>query len=107
LLLFRINESFPSEKPGEIMSMTIKSRAGFAAAAALLAIATASAASIANAAGTEQPGRCYGVNSCKGQGLCATSQNDCKGLNSCKGKGLLVKTPTECHALGGTLTEPK
>ncbi|HEX7907084.1 MAG TPA: hypothetical protein VF534_03210 [Paraburkholderia sp.] len=87
--------------------MNVKSRASFAAAAALLALASASVVSTANAAGAEQPGRCYGVNACKGQGLCATAKNDCKGTNSCKGKGVIVKTPSACRALGGTLTEPK
>jgi hypothetical protein len=89
------------------MSNTLKSRASFAAAAALIALATASIAHPAKAAGAEQPGRCYGVNSCKGQALCATAKNDCKGLNDCKGKGVVVKTPTECVAAGGSLTEPK
>jgi uncharacterized membrane protein len=90
-----------------VMNRTIKSRVSFATAAALLAIASASIASPANAAGAEQPGRCYGVNSCKGQGLCATAKNDCKGLNTCKGKGVVVKPASECLGLGGTLTEPK
>jgi uncharacterized membrane protein len=89
------------------MSNTIKSRSSLAAAAALIALATASMAPAAHAAGSDQPGRCYGVNACKGQGLCATSQNDCRGLNSCKGKGLVVKTAHDCLAAGGTLTEPK
>ena len=30
---------------------------------------------------------CKGMNSCKGQGGCASSDNGCKGKNSCKGKG--------------------
>lgn len=89
------------------MSKNLKSCANFAATAALIALAAASAPSTTYAAGAEQPGRCYGVNACKGQGVCATSKNDCKGLNECKGKGLLVKTPTECRALGGMLAEPK
>jgi uncharacterized membrane protein len=87
------------------MSILAKSRVSFAAAAALIAMTSATVVTSAHAA--EQPGRCYGVNSCKGQALCATSHNDCKGLNSCKGQGVVVKTPTECRALGGTLTEPK
>jgi uncharacterized membrane protein len=86
-------------------------RVGLAGAAALLAIATlgaanpSHAASNDNSAAKEQPGRCYGVNGCKGESLCATAKNDCKGLNQCKGQGVVVKTPTECKALGGTLTE--
>ena len=30
---------------------------------------------------------CKGLNACKGQGGCKTSDNGCKGKNSCKGKG--------------------
>jgi uncharacterized membrane protein len=90
---------------------TSKSRNSFAAAAALFALAIASVASPVyaadNGAQKEEPGRCYGVNSCKGQSLCATAKHDCKGLNSCKGQGVVVKTPSECKAAGGTLTEPK
>jgi len=80
-------------------------RVGMAGAAALLALATIGMSSPAFAAEKEQPGRCYGINNCKGESLCATAKNDCKGLNECKGKGVLVKTPAECKALGGTLTE--
>lgn len=88
-----------------------KSRSGFAAAAALIAIAAASVISPVKAAdqGAQQrePVRCYGVNSCKGESLCATSKHDCKGLNDCKGQGVVVKTKAECLSAGGTLTEPK
>ncbi|NII55335.1 hypothetical protein [Luteibacter sp. SG786] len=88
-----------------------KSRTGFAAAAALVALAVASIGTPVraadNAAPKEEPGRCYGINTCKGTSLCATAKNDCKGLNTCKGQGVLVKTPSECKAAGGTLTEPK
>jgi len=88
-----------------------KSRSGLAAAAALVAIAAASVISPVKAAdqGAQQrePVRCYGVNSCKGESLCATSKHDCKGLNDCKGQGVVVKTKAECLTAGGTLTEPK
>jgi hypothetical protein len=87
------------------MSNIAKSRVSLAAAAALIALASAAIVTPAHAA--EQPGRCYGVNSCKGQALCATAKNDCKGLNDCKGKGVVVKTASDCLAAGGTLTEPK
>jgi len=30
---------------------------------------------------------CKGMNSCKGQGGCSSSDMSCKGKNSCKGKG--------------------
>lgn len=90
------------------MSTSIKSHLSLATAAALIAMASASFAAVASAADqAEQPGRCYGVNSCKGESLCATAKNDCKGLNSCKGQGVIVKTPSECLKAGGTTTEPK
>jgi uncharacterized membrane protein len=88
-----------------------KSRTSFASAAALVALAVASIASPLHAAdqasGKEEPVRCYGVNTCKGNSLCATSKHDCKGLNDCKGHGVVVKTKSACLAAGGTLTEPK
>ena len=91
------------------MSIAHKSRASLAGAAALIALASAALSAPAFAADKvkEEPGRCYGINTCKGTSLCATAKNDCKGLNECKGQGVLVKTPTECKALGGTLTETK
>lgn len=89
------------------MNSTLKNRFSIATAAALIALASASFAVSASAADKEQPGRCYGVNSCKGTSLCATAKNDCKGLNSCKGEGVVVKTKSECLSAGGTLTEPK
>lgn len=90
------------------MNTALKSRLSLAAAAALVALASASFVSTASAADQqEKPGRCYGVNTCKGQSLCATAKHDCKGLNSCKGEGVIVKTPSECLKAGGTLNEPK
>ena len=92
-------------------TIAIKSRTSFAAAAALVALAAASIVSPVKAADQDapkqEPVRCYGVNSCKGESLCATSKHDCKGLNDCKGQGVVVKTKSECLAAGGTLTEPK
>ena len=89
------------------MANTLKSGVSIAAAAAVIALTSVSFASPASAADKEQPGRCYGVNSCKGQSLCATALHDCKNLNSCKGQGVLVMTKSDCLAKGGTLTEPK
>lgn len=89
------------------MTTSIKSRLSIATAAALIAVASASFAISASAADKEQPGRCYGVNSCKGESVCATAKHDCKGLNSCKGEGVVVKPKSECLEAGGTLTEPK
>jgi len=92
-------------------TIVTKSRNSFAAAAAVVAMALAAVHSPAHAADPsvqkEQPARCYGVNTCKGQSLCATAKHDCKGLNDCKGQGVVVKAPSACVAAGGTLTEPK
>ena len=89
------------------MSIATKTRAGLAGAAALIALASLSAPSFAAEKVKEEPGRCYGINTCKGSSLCATAKNQCKGQNECKGMGVLLKTPTECKAQGGTLTEAK
>lgn len=94
------------------MNTTTPSRFGFAAAAAAfatmaLAASLSAPAHAADQQQPEQPGRCYGVNTCKGTSLCATAKNDCKGLNDCKGQGVLVRTKSACLAAGGTLTEPK
>ena len=87
------------------MNHNMTSRVRLAGAAALLALTSVSLTVQAQTAPKEQPGRCYGINTCKGTSLCATAKNDCKGLNNCKAEGVIVKTPTECKALGGTLTE--
>ncbi|MCE9598773.1 MAG: hypothetical protein K8S54_12465 [Spirochaetia bacterium] len=51
---------------------------------------------------TEENGKCYGVNACKGKGECATKDHACAGMNSCKGKGWISLTKKECEAKGGT-----
>jgi uncharacterized membrane protein len=92
------------------MNNPIKSGVSIATAAALLALSSAASfatPSFAAAAEKDEPGRCYGVNTCKGQSLCATAKHDCKGLNNCKGEGVIVLPKSECLAKGGTLTEPK
>jgi hypothetical protein len=85
---------------------TVKSSAGFAVTAALLAIAAASSVPAA-AAGTGKLVHCYGVNSCKGTSDCKTAHNDCKGLNGCKGQGFKEMSAKQCAAEGGSLTEVK
>ena len=87
---------------------TKQSRSTLVAASVLLALgALAGAAHAADAPSKEALGRCYGINTCKGESLCATAKNDCKGLNSCKGEGVVVKTQKDCLAAGGSVTEPK
>ncbi len=88
------------------MNDQLKSHVCRAGAAALFALTSIGLAIPAHAAAQQEtPGRCFGINTCKGTSLCATAKSDCKGLNECKGQGVIVKTPSECKALGGTLTE--
>lgn len=82
--------------------ITIKSGAGIAATAALLALA---ANTIPTASFAQAKLHCYGVNSCKGQSACKTAKNECRGQNSCKGQGFQELTARECAAAGGSLTE--
>ena len=84
---------------------TVSSAAGFAATAALIAVAAAATPAFATDGAKEV--HCYGINSCKGTSDCKTAKNDCKGQNSCKGQGFKVITTKACAAAGGTLTEAK
>ena len=62
-------------------------------AAALFAMSAV--VSIANAADDVKV-KCYGANTCKGNGQCKTSMNGCKGKNMCKGKGFEEMTDKAC-----------
>jgi uncharacterized membrane protein len=77
------------------------SGATLAAAAALLFAAGASHAADTEAGAKQADVKCYGINACKGQGICATATNACQGQNSCKGKGVVKTTEAECKAKGG------
>ena len=68
--------------------------AALATAAAAL-FATSAVVSTANAA-EEVKVKCYGANTCKGNGQCKTSMNGCKGKNMCKGKGFEEMTDKAC-----------
>lgn len=51
--------------------------------------------------------KCYGANTCKGQGGCAGAGHGCAGKNACKGQGF-VETDSKDACLkmdGGRLTE--
>lgn len=65
-----------------------------ATAAALLFGSIAAPVSAAD----EAKVKCEGVNSCKGQGACATEKNSCAGKNSCKGQGYVQLSKAECDA---------
>ena len=51
--------------------------------------------------------RCSGINSCKGQSVCATAKNACAGQNACKGQGWLKVSRKECSAKGGRVLPDK
>jgi hypothetical protein len=74
-----------------------------AGAAALLLVSGAVTARADESAGSAQV-KCMGVNSCKGQGACATAHNDCKGKNGCKGQGIeKMSSAKDCTDKGGTV----
>jgi uncharacterized membrane protein len=85
---------------------TVKSTLGIAAAAAVMALSSASLPGVTQAADAKTV-HCYGVNSCKGQSDCKSAKHDCKGMNSCKGQGFKDLTAQTCAKQGGSLTEPK
>lgn len=66
---------------------------------AAMLIATTSVSTPAKA---DKKGKCFAVNSCKGQSACATAQSTCAGQNQCKGKGWLQLTEKKCHEKDGT-----
>lgn len=88
--------------------ITSASRTTFAAAAAIIAIASvASTPAMARHHGMQKVAmvHCYGTNSCKGSSDCKTAHNDCKGMNSCKGMGFKAMSAAKCAKAGGSLTE--
>jgi hypothetical protein len=58
------------------------------------------------AAGDENV-KCFGINSCKGESVCAVNKPDlgiehaCAGENACEGKGWIKVTRTECEGKSG------
>lgn len=51
--------------------------------------------------------KCFGINSCKGESVCAVNkpelgiEHSCAGENACEGKGWIKVTRTECEAKSG------
>ncbi len=88
--------------------MSPRSKAGFAAAAAMFALSGASVsvhAQTSASAGAESV-HCYGVNTCKGTSDCKSYDHACKGQNDCKGQGFKAESAKDCAAQGGTTTQP-
>lgn len=80
---------------------------GFAAAAAMFAIASAATSTPALAKHhTAAKVACYGINACKGQSDCKAAGHDCKGMNDCKGQGFKDLSAAACAKAGGSLTPP-
>ena len=70
---------------------------------ALAIAANAPAGSSGKAIAASDKVHCYGVNSCKGQADCKTSEHACKGQGSCKGMGFKGVAAAECLKDGGTI----
>lgn len=91
--------------------MNIETRkTAFAAIAGAMALSSVAAfgaeppaGSSGKAVNADDTVHCYGVNSCKGQADCATTQHECKGQNECKGHGFKAMKAGECLTAGGTI----
>jgi len=46
---------------------------------------------------------CGGLNSCSGQGSCASADNSCKGKNTCSGKGWSEMSEKDCKTKKGNI----
>lgn len=73
-----------------------------AATAAILFAAVPQAADLPGST----PGKCWGVNACKGKSSCQAQGHGCAGQNACKGKGFVVISKDACEQIGGRF-EPK
>lgn len=73
-----------------------------ASVAALFGCASNPTPAAAPSGTTSASVRCLGVNSCKGQGTCATAEHSCGKHTPCKGQGWLsLPSAEECTAKGG------
>ncbi len=72
------------------------------AAAAVAGLALGSVSAHEGEDHSKDKGKCFGINSCKGRGQCATKEHTCAGQNSCKGKGWIKLTKEACEKKGGT-----
>ena len=70
------------------------------ALATLAATLFATAAPAADQPGST-PGKCFGVNACKGKSSCKSPGHSCKSQNACKGQGFVTVTKDTCDQIGG------
>ena len=71
--------------------------------AALMVSGVAHADSKAGKKSAAKTVHCGGLNSCSGQGSCASADNACKGKNSCSGKGWSEMSSKDCKDKKGTV----
>jgi hypothetical protein len=84
--------------------ITVKGALIATAVAALFGCAESTPKAAAAPSGTGGDVKCLGINSCKGQGTCATAEHSCGKHTPCKGHGWLpVESAEECAAKGGTV----
>lgn len=56
---------------------------------------------------TDEQVKCFGINSCAGESVCAVNkpelgiEHSCAGENSCEGKGWIKVARSECDSKGG------
>jgi len=81
----------------------LASAAAALAFSAIAVAATAPAGSSGKAIAASDKVHCYGINSCKGQADCKTTNHACKGQGSCKGQGFKGVAAEECLKSGGTI----
>jgi uncharacterized membrane protein len=75
-------------------------------ALATLAAALFATAPLAADQSGSTPGKCFGVNACKGKSSCKSAGHTCKSNNACKGQGFVMVTKDTCDQIGGRF-EPK
>jgi len=81
---------------------SIKGAVIASAVAALFGCASSNQQAAASPSGTTGSVKCLGINSCKGQGTCATADHSCGKHTPCKGQGwLVVDSAAECTTKGG------
>jgi hypothetical protein len=83
-------------------NQTMKGALIAGAVAALFGCSNTTQQAAAQPSGTTGGVKCLGINSCKGQGTCATADHSCGKHTPCKGQGwLVVDSADECSAKGG------
>ena len=74
---------------------------------ALLAAALLASAPLAAEHSANTPGKCFGVNACKGKSSCRSTGHSCKSQNACKGQGFVRVTKDTCDQIGGHFVPDK